>query len=192
MDINRLSPGKNPPHEINVLIEVPLRSDPIKYEYDKDSGFIFDLGMNNGDDTDYYLRLGYDVVAVEANPALCERASKRFPQAVADGRLKIVNAAVWETSGETNFFVNLQNDHWSSIDIGWAGRDNAFALAHAAGSRNMGLMLAASAGLVPELVWLYVALAQFPIYLLPLAYKPLARKLGLGQDAFTNQLRKND
>ena len=41
MDINRLSPGQNPPHEINVLIEVPLRSDPIKYEYDKDSGFIF-------------------------------------------------------------------------------------------------------------------------------------------------------
>ena len=62
------------------------------------------------------------------------------------------------------------------------GRETAFALAHAAGSRNMGLMLAASAGLVPELVWLYVALAQFPIYLLPLVYKPLARKLGLGQD----------
>ena len=64
-----------------------------------------------------------------------------------------------------------------------AGRDSAFALGHAAGSRNMGLMLAASAGLVPELVWLYVALAQFPIYLLPLVYKPLARRLGLGQDA---------
>ena len=63
-----------------------------------------------------------------------------------------------------------------------AGRDSAFALAHGAGSRNMGLMLAASAGLVPELVWLYVALAQFPIYLLPLVYKPLARRLGLGQD----------
>ena len=41
MDINRLSPGNDPPREINVLIEVPLRSDPIKYEYDKDSGFIF-------------------------------------------------------------------------------------------------------------------------------------------------------
>ena len=67
-----------------------------------------------------------------------------------------------------------------------AGRGNAFALAHAAGSRNMGLMLAASAGLAPELVWLYVALAQFPIYLLPLAYKPLARKLGLGQDGVAN------
>jgi inorganic pyrophosphatase len=41
MDINRLPPGKNPPDEINVLIEVPLRSDPIKYEYDKDTGAIF-------------------------------------------------------------------------------------------------------------------------------------------------------
>jgi inorganic pyrophosphatase len=41
VDINRLKPGANPPHEINVLIEVPLRSDPIKYEYDKDTGFIF-------------------------------------------------------------------------------------------------------------------------------------------------------
>ena len=41
MDLSRLPAGKNPPHEINVLIEVPLRSDPIKYEYDKDSGAIF-------------------------------------------------------------------------------------------------------------------------------------------------------
>ena len=41
MDINRLPAGKNPPYEINVFIEVPLRSDPIKYELDKESGFIF-------------------------------------------------------------------------------------------------------------------------------------------------------
>ena len=41
MEINRLPPGKNPPYEINVFIEVPLRSDPIKYEYDKETGFIF-------------------------------------------------------------------------------------------------------------------------------------------------------
>ena len=27
MDINKLPPGRNPPHEVNVLIEVPLRSD---------------------------------------------------------------------------------------------------------------------------------------------------------------------
>jgi len=91
----------------------------------RDSRVIFDLGMNNGDDTEYYLQLGYRVVAVEANPALCERASRRFAAALSGDKLTIVNAAIWESSGETTFYVNLENDHWSSIDLGWAGRDNS-------------------------------------------------------------------
>jgi FkbM family methyltransferase len=88
-----------------------------------DSRLIFDLGMNNGDDTDYYLRRGFDVVAVEANPALCDKARGRFRTAINESRLTILNAAVWEKSGEATFYVNLDNDHWSSLDIGWAGRD---------------------------------------------------------------------
>jgi hypothetical protein len=63
-----------------------------------------------------------------------------------------------------------------------AGWRNALPLAHAAGSRNTGLMLAAAAGAVPELVWLYVALIQIPIYALPLIVKPLVRRLGPRQD----------
>src|SRR5947209_1729136 len=56
-----------------------------------------------------------------------------------------------------------------------AGLRSALPLAHSAGSRNTGLMLAAAAGAVPELVWLYVALLQIPIYALPLIIKPLLR-----------------
>jgi inorganic pyrophosphatase len=41
LDIDKVPIGRNPPHELNVVIEVPLRSDPIKYEFDKDSGAIF-------------------------------------------------------------------------------------------------------------------------------------------------------
>ena len=41
MDIRKVPVGRNPPHEINVIIEVPLRSDPIKYEFEKESGAIF-------------------------------------------------------------------------------------------------------------------------------------------------------
>ena len=41
MDIRKVPIGRNPPHEVNVVIEVPLRSDPIKYEFDKESGAIF-------------------------------------------------------------------------------------------------------------------------------------------------------
>jgi BASS family bile acid:Na+ symporter len=41
----------------------------------------------------------------------------------------------------------------------------------------MGLMLAATGGALPDLTWLYFALAQFPIYLLPYFLSPLARRL---------------
>jgi FkbM family methyltransferase len=92
-------------------------------DYARDSRLIFDLGMNNGDDTAYYLSRGFAVVAVEANPALCQQAAARFRTAIDDGRLTIVNAAVWKESGETTFHVNLDNDHWSSLDLGWAGRN---------------------------------------------------------------------
>lgn len=40
MNIDKVSIGDNPPREVNVIIEVPLRSDPIKYEFDKDAGAI--------------------------------------------------------------------------------------------------------------------------------------------------------
>ena len=91
--------------------------------YAKDSRLIFDLGMNNGDDTAYYLSRGFDVVALDANPALCAGANARFSAAIDAARLTVINAAIWDKAGETTFYVNLDNDHWSSLDIGWAGRD---------------------------------------------------------------------
>jgi hypothetical protein len=58
-----------------------------------------------------------------------------------------------------------------------AGRGRAFAIGLIAGNRNIGLMLAATGFAVPDVAWLYFALAQFPIYLLPHLLKPLAKRL---------------
>ncbi|WP_088329549.1 inorganic diphosphatase [Lacimicrobium sp. SS2-24] len=41
MSLNDVPSGKNLPDEINVIIEIPAHSDPVKYEVDKDSGAIF-------------------------------------------------------------------------------------------------------------------------------------------------------
>ncbi len=41
MDINKIDIGINPPNDVNVIIEVPLGGDPVKYELDKESGAIF-------------------------------------------------------------------------------------------------------------------------------------------------------
>lgn len=41
MSLELVPPGRNLPEDINVIIEIPLNGDPIKYEVDKDSGAIF-------------------------------------------------------------------------------------------------------------------------------------------------------
>src|ERR1700683_3136263 len=41
MDVSKISPGRNPPLEINVLIEIPQGGVPVKYELDKVSGALF-------------------------------------------------------------------------------------------------------------------------------------------------------
>ena len=41
MDISKIEVGKNPPSEINVIIEISQGSAPIKYEMDKESGALF-------------------------------------------------------------------------------------------------------------------------------------------------------
>ncbi len=40
MSIANINPGAKAPEEVNVLIEIPMNDKPIKYEYDKDSGFL--------------------------------------------------------------------------------------------------------------------------------------------------------
>jgi inorganic pyrophosphatase len=41
MNLEKIPVGVNPPAEVNVVIEVPLGGEPIKYEVDKDSGAMF-------------------------------------------------------------------------------------------------------------------------------------------------------
>ena len=41
MDITKIAVGQNPPDDLNVIIEVPLGGEPIKYEIDKASGAMF-------------------------------------------------------------------------------------------------------------------------------------------------------
>ena len=41
MNLDRVGPGKNFPNEINVVIEIPAHSDPVKYELDKETGAMF-------------------------------------------------------------------------------------------------------------------------------------------------------
>ena len=58
-----------------------------------------------------------------------------------------------------------------------AGRERALAHGHMVGQRNMGLMLAATGGVLPDLTWLYFALSQFPIYLSPYLLQAMTKRI---------------
>ena len=78
---------------------------------------IYDIGMHDGSDTDFYLRKGFDVVAVEANPHYVARARERFAEEIAAGRLVILDVALTDAPGEVSFFVH-EHDDWSRLDVG--------------------------------------------------------------------------
>jgi BASS family bile acid:Na+ symporter len=72
------------------------------------------------------------------------------------------------------FFVMFTT---TAISFWWAGRNSALSLGFMVSQRNMGLMLGATGGVLPELTWVYFALAQFPIYLTPQMLKPVLGKM---------------
>ena len=58
-----------------------------------------------------------------------------------------------------------------------AGLERALTVGFMASQRNVGLMLAASGGALPDLTWLYFAYSYFPIYVSPLLLQPLTRRM---------------
>jgi FkbM family methyltransferase len=83
---------------------------------------IYDLGMHNGQDTDFYLAKGFKVIAVEANPDLCAGARERFANQLESGQLIIEEIAISDTIGEATFYLNQTNTKWSSLFDVWGER----------------------------------------------------------------------
>ncbi len=41
MNLDRVTSGRDVPNDVNVIIEIPMNADPIKYEVDKETGAVF-------------------------------------------------------------------------------------------------------------------------------------------------------
>jgi FkbM family methyltransferase len=87
------------------------------------SRLIYDVGMNNGDDCAYYLSKGCNVVAIEANPKLVQRARERFGQEIGDRRLFIEWVGIVDQPGNIPFWICDERDVFSSFDAARAGRN---------------------------------------------------------------------
>ncbi len=73
---------------------------------------IYDFGANNGDDIPYYLLKSDLVVAVEANPVLCELIHTRFCAEIDAGKLVVENCVITaEGEGGTIDFYIHKSSH---------------------------------------------------------------------------------
>jgi FkbM family methyltransferase len=94
------------------------------FAYEPQPNLIVDLGMNDGADTLFYLKKGFSVVALEANPKLTDRASRRFARFIDADTIRILNNGITDASSDPlDFYVNHTRSEWSSFikDIGARG-----------------------------------------------------------------------
>lgn len=85
---------------------------------------IFDIGMNDGKDTGFYLHLGYDVLAVDANRQLCQKCDDKFLSYLLANKVKILNLAISDSDKKAqDFFINKEKDEWSSLIPEVGGRN---------------------------------------------------------------------
>ena len=94
----------------------------------KHSDLIYDVGLHRGQDTDFYLKKGFRVVAFEADPLNASICRERFAEAIRDERLTIVEGAITEDSGgggggEVRFYRNEHHSLWGSTADDWAVRN---------------------------------------------------------------------
>ena len=87
-----------------------------------DAGLVYDLGGHTGQDTDFYLKRGFRVVVVEANPELVEALRVRFADALSAGTLHIVDAALSDRSGAGSFY-KFDKSVYGTTSPDWTSRN---------------------------------------------------------------------
>jgi len=78
---------------------------------------IYDFGSNNGDDIPYYLLKSDLVIAVEANPILCDHIKNEFKEQIASGILIVENCVlnIEESSDQVAFYIHKTNHVLSQL-----------------------------------------------------------------------------
>ena len=102
----------------------------------KRQNLIYDVGMHEGEDTEYYLKKGFMVIGFEADPQLVEHCRDKFTKAIKQSEVVIVpgaiidRGAVDDGQNKVRFYRNLDNSDWGTTHKAWASRNEQL------GSRN--------------------------------------------------------
>jgi len=84
---------------------------------------IFDIGMHEARDTEFYLKKGFRVVAVEADSDFVGPVKTRLREYAESGQLVIENLAIAELEGEVKFYKNDLKTDWGTISLKFVARN---------------------------------------------------------------------
>lgn len=95
----------------------------------KKSDLIYDIGLHQAEDTEFYLEKGFEVIAFEADPVLAEQCRRKFSAQIADQRLVVVEGAIVDpatcgTASTVKFYRNETDTVWGTIFHEWAERNS--------------------------------------------------------------------
>jgi FkbM family methyltransferase len=95
----------------------------------KRNRLIYDVGLHKGEDTEFYLKKGFSVIAFEADPEHVEFCKKKFAKEINKKELTIIEGAIVDYSilqsgqQKVNFYKNMAFSDWGTIVSEWAHRN---------------------------------------------------------------------
>lgn len=120
----QLPPERNGPRERTDFADVEPLSDSPKH-----LDLIYDVGMHQGEDSEFYLRKGFRVIAFEADPSLIAGCKKRLREFLLDRRLIIVEGAIVGSEAmrpgqkAVLFHKSREISTWGTVLGDWAQRN---------------------------------------------------------------------
>jgi FkbM family methyltransferase len=91
-----------------------------------DNSLVFDVGMHMGEDTIYYLKKGFRVVGIDADPSLVESAKNCFSNYLKTNQLVLLNFAISDKDNEEIDFHISRVTAWSSLQKSISDRHNLY------------------------------------------------------------------
>jgi FkbM family methyltransferase len=100
---------------------------PVPHHAQTHDDLIYDVGLEAGNDSDFYLKKGFRVVAFEADATLAEAGRQRFAEAIRENRFTLVEGAIVEpevvASGQRTITFYVAKTGWGTTSSEFALRN---------------------------------------------------------------------
>ncbi|MBD2491917.1 FkbM family methyltransferase [Aulosira sp. FACHB-615] len=91
-----------------------------------DKNLVIDVGVHTGEDTEFYLKKGFRVIGIEANPNIYSDTKQKLNSYIETGQLLLLNIAVSPLNQPITLYVNLDRSFWSTTSPDFVQRNEFF------------------------------------------------------------------